>query len=217
MSPTKPWRSKKVSDVEVEFHEARPERILSPFTPTIYLHGEITPSTARRFQDALEVLTYERKVSAALVDIASEGGDFFAMATVLSAMASSHLAIATFASGQAFSAAAVILSAGKEGARFMSPFGAAMIHGILTEVALEGVEDVAGQARFDERLNQVMLQYLAKNCHTNMRKLKSVIADDGGRSLWLMPEQALKLKLVDHIGIPVVTQEISYSLEGFKV
>jgi ATP-dependent protease ClpP protease subunit len=84
-------------------------------------------------------------------------------------------------------------------------------------VAPQGVEDVAGQARFDERLNQAMLVYLAKNCNTTIRKLKSVIADDGGRTLWLMPEQALKLHLVDHIGIPVVTQEISYGLEGFKV
>jgi len=208
-----------LSDVDLDevALEPRNDRILSPLTPTIYVHGEITPELARRFQDALETLTYERQVSAALVDIASDGGDFFAMASMLSAMAGSRIAIATFASGQAFSAAAVLLAAGKPGARFMSPFGAAMVHGILTGVAPQGVEDVAGQARFDERLNTTMLTYLAKNCGTTLNRLKAAVADGGGRSLWLMPDEALKLKLIDHIGIPSVTQEISYGVEGLKV
>lgn len=213
--PRRPWTY--TEDLDLEAAQEKHERVLSPYTPTVYVHGEITPPMARRFQEALDVLTFERQVSAALIDIASDGGDLFALASMLSAMASSRLTIVTFASGQAFSAAAILLSAGKQGGRFMSPYGAAMIHGILTSVAPQGVEDVAGQAKFDEKLNTTMMTFLAKNCGATLKGLKSAIAQGGGRSLWLMPEDAKALGLVDHIGIPALTQEVSYGVEGFKV
>ena len=191
--------------------------ILSPYTPTIYLHGELNAIVARQFVEAVEILTYERKVSAAVVDIATDGGDYFAVSVILSAMAGSAIAFSTYASGQAYSAGALVLSAGKPGARFISPYGAAMIHGMLIAVSAQGVEDAAGQARFDERLNESMMATFAKNCGLSRGELMERIAKTGGRCLWLTPEEALAMKLVDHIGIPHVTSETQFGVAGVEV
>lgn len=196
---------------------ALPAGILSPYTPTIYLHGELDAALARQFVEAVEVLTYERKVSAAVIDIATDGGDYFAVSVILSAMAGSSIAFSTYASGQAYSAGALVLSAGKHGARFISPYGAAMIHGMLIAVSPQGVEDAAGQARFDERLNESMMSTFAKNCGLTRADLVDRIAKTGGRCLWLTPEDALALGLVDHIGIPHVTSETQFGVAGVEV
>ncbi len=192
-------------------------KLLSPFTPTIYIHGEIDQALSRSFVEALEELRFGRQVTAALLDIASDGGDYFALATMLSAMAGSRLPLATFASGHAFSAAAVLLSAGRRGARFMSPYGAAMIHGMITAHPPQGVEEVAGQTKFEEKLNRNLMGVFARNCGSTLKQLEAQIRAGGSRALWLLPEQAKALGLVDHIGIPSVTQQVSYDLEGLKV
>lgn len=196
---------------------ARAPRLLSAFTPTVYVHGDIDQALSRRFVEALDELCFGRQVTAALIDIASDGGDYFALATMLSAMAGSRLPLATFASGHAFSAAAVLLSAGRRGARFMSPYGAAMIHGMITAHPPQGVEEVAGQTKFEEKLNRNLMGVFAKNCGTTLKRLESQIQQGGSRALWLLPDQAKALGLVDHIGIPAVTQQVSYDLEGLKV
>ncbi len=192
-------------------------KLLSPYTPTIYVHGEIDQPMARRFVEALEELRFGRQVTAALIDIASDGGEYFALATMLSAMAGCRMPLATFASGHAFSAAAVILSAGHPGARFMSPYGAAMIHSMITAHPPQGVEESAGLTKFEERLNHHLLATLAKHCGTTLKQLEAQIQAGGSRTLWLLPEQSKALGLIDHIGIPSVTQQVSYDLEGLKV
>ncbi|MBK7977345.1 MAG: ATP-dependent Clp protease proteolytic subunit [Deltaproteobacteria bacterium] len=191
--------------------------LLSPYTPTLYLHGELNAVVARQFVEAVEVLTYERKVSAAVIDIATDGGDYFAVSVILSAIAGSSIAFSTYASGQAYSAGALVLSAGKRGARFISPYGAAMIHGMLIAVSPQGVEDAAGQARFDERLNESMMSTFAKNCGMTRTELVERIAKTGGRCLWLTPEDALAIQLVDHIGIPHITSETQFGVAGVEV
>jgi hypothetical protein len=54
------------------------EKILSPHTTTIYVHGEMDQPMARQFVEALEELRFGRQASAALIDIASDGGEYLA-------------------------------------------------------------------------------------------------------------------------------------------
>lgn len=208
-----------VLDLGLEWARSAGPGLLSPHTPTIYVHGEIDGAMARRFVDALETLVHERMATGALINIASDGGEYFAAATMLGAMLGSPLSLATFASGQAFSAAAVLLSAGRPGARFMSPYGGAMIHGMITAHAPLGVEEVAGLTHFEAQLNKTLLTLLARNCGMTLTKLQSAIRATGTRTLWLMPEAAKAFRLVDHVGIPTLTKDVQYELEGvqFKV
>lgn len=203
----------------VELNLGVPERrqsLLSDHTPTIFVHGEIDQAMARHFVDALETLVHERQATAALIDIASDGGEYFALATMLSAMLGAKLSLATFASGHAFSAAAVLLSAGRPGARYISPFGASMLHSMITAHSPLGVEEAAGITKFEEQLNRNLMVFLARNCGISLAKLRSAIRAGGSRILWLLPEEAKALHLVDHVGIPMVTREIQYGLEGLR-
>ncbi len=192
------------------------EKILSPHTTTIYVHGDMDQAMARHFVEALEELRFGRQASAALIDIASDGGEYFALATMLSAMVGSHMALATFASGHAFSAAAVLLSAGHPNCRFISPYGAAMVHSLITAHPPQGIEELEGLTKFEASLNRKLMAAFAKNCGTTTKKLDAEIRAGGGRTLWLLPDQAKALGLVDHIGIPAITQQMSYDLEGVK-
>lgn len=194
----------------------RKESILSPETPTIYVHGEIDQAMSRHFIDALETIIHERQAPAALINIASDGGEYFALATMLSAMMGAKLTLATFASGHAFSAAAVLLSAGHPGSRFISPFGASMIHSMITAHSPLGVEEAAGITKFEEQLNRNLMAFLARNCGLTLAKLRAAIRSGGSRILWLLPEEAKALHIVDHVGIPTITREVHYDLEGLR-
>ncbi|HJV22802.1 MAG TPA: ATP-dependent Clp protease proteolytic subunit [Holophagaceae bacterium] len=209
-------RADSLPEVLEELTMGPKERILSPHTTTIYVHGEMDQPMARRFVEALEELRFGRQASAALIDIASDGGEYFALATMLSAMAGSHMALATFASGHAFSAAAILLSAGHPNCRFISPYGAAMVHSLITAHPPQGIEELEGLTKFEASLNHRLMATFAKNCGTTAKKLDADIRAGGGRTLWLLPEQAKALGLVDHIGIPGITQQMSYDLEGVK-
>ena len=210
---SKPHRKNETEIDLADLLGADDDDIGSPYAPIIYIHGEITSSMARAFIKTVDKFKANR-AELIMLDIASEGGSLFALNQMLSVMDGTDIKFATYCSSHAFSAAAVLLSAGQKDLRFMSPHGCAMIHSILYATDFQGIEEHTIETEFNNRLNDRLLSILARNMKTTLAKLKKRIKGDGSRNLWLLPEECLETNLVDTIGIPTVSVSPSINLQA---
>lgn len=195
-----------------------PPSILSPYAPVITIRGEIDQQTAAAFHSATEKLKHQRKTEVAMIEISSVGGEVFAAFEILNTMKASGIHWITYNKSHAFSAGALILSAGEM--RVMAPLATAMIHGMSGGIGYKGIEEISAEVQHDVQLNDMLLDEIAKNCKTTVAKLKKMIKDSGSRDLWLMPQDALKLKLVEKIGVaalnPVMGFQLDIAEQGLK-
>ncbi|MCK7507717.1 MAG: ATP-dependent Clp protease proteolytic subunit [Desulfobacterales bacterium] len=170
--------------------------------------------TASSFCRSSEDLKH-RGTELILIDIASPGGDVNALNQILSVMnGCPDVRFSTYCSAMAYSAAAVILGMGAPDMRFMSPFATAMLHSVLFDSGFQGLEEHKNEFDFIDRQNTRIIDTLAKAMKLRPAKLLKTIRDTGARNLWLFPEEALALGLVDHIGIPEVLVEAQVGLRA---
>lgn len=188
-----------------------PPSILSPHAPVITIRGEIDQQTAAAFHSATEKLQHQRKTEVAMIEISSVGGEVFAAFEILNTMKASGIHWITYNKSHAFSAGALILSAGEM--RVMAPLATAMIHGMSGGIGYKGIEEISAEVQHDVQLNDMLLDEIAKNCKTTVAKLKKMIKDSGSRDLWLMPQDALKLKLVEKIGVASLNPVMGFQLD----
>lgn len=204
----------KKSTEEALLEQLDKPKISSDHAPLIYLHGPLTVDLSSQFVRAVEELK-AKGTTVILLDIASQGGDVNALNQILSAMSSdADIKFATYCSAMAYSAAAVILGMGTPEMRFMSPYSTAMIHSVLFDSGFQGIEEHKNEFEFIDRQNTRILEILAKAMKIRSNKLLKTIRDTGARNLWLFPEEALKLGLVDHVGVPDLVVETQVGLRA---
>lgn len=187
-------------------------RVLDKYTPTIYLSGIINDQLAKNFRDACKELEYIRRSDIALVVIDSPGGLVDSCWEILNIMKSSNMEFMTYCVSHACSAAAVILSAGAAGKRFMAPLSYAMIHQIASGTSGH-IEEIRSYVGHLEAVNAMLMGELAKNCNTTLDKIVNAIKSTGTTDLFLIPAEAKALGLVDEIGYVNLAQARAYQLE----
>lgn len=186
--------------------------ILDKHTPTIFIRGVFDEQMAESFRMAVNTVKYERKVEGAIIDINSPGGSVNSLSEILGIMKTSQLTFITYCSGHALSCGAVLLSCGEK--RYVSPHGVVMVHGISANIGYGPVEDNTVHQEFLAKMNERFLNIVAKNCKMPLATLKKKIKDSGSRNLWMFAEEALKLKIVDEIGHPIIKRDIpDYRIE----
>jgi ATP-dependent Clp protease protease subunit len=147
-----------------------------------------------------------------IVYIDSFGGDADALLMMIETINEVPNLIITACMGKAMSAGAILLAMGD--VRFCSKNSRIMVHEITSGTQIGRIYNVVNDAQEGLRLNKHIYELFAKKCgfkkgYEEFRKLMKLLdADD----LYLTPENALKLGIVDQIGIPVVASQISYMI-----
>jgi len=201
-----------MEDPDMDMMEQQECEILDPHTPTIYISGEINKDMAKKFRVAVRELEFLRKSDIALVVIDSIGGMVMSSFEILNIMKSSKIEFMTYNVSHAFSAAAVILSAGAEGKRFMAPLSNAMVHN-LSAGAAGSIEEIRVEVKFLERMNAMLTAELAKNCKKTPEEIQKAIAATGSTDLHLDPYEAKAFGLVDEVAYVSLIQARAYQLE----
>lgn len=200
--------------ISMEKDEETCREVLCKYTPTIYVRGEFNDEMVESFRKAVNTIKYERNIDIATVDISSPGGSVLSLFEMLGTMQQSGLKYLTYCSGQAASCAAILLSAGEPGQRWISPMGSTMIHGVSNFLGYAPFEEHVVEQEFIAKTNEKLMHLLAKNCKMPYKGLMKKIKDSGARSLWLLAEDTLQLGLVDKIGYPVVIKENQYAVKN---
>ena len=137
-----------------------------------------------------------QKVIPIVID--SYGGQVYSLMSMIAAIKSSTLPIATVVEGKAMSCGAVLFTFGEDGMRYMDKDATLMIHDV-SSWSHGKVEEIKSSAHETERLNKKVYQMMARNCgHSDEYFLKEV--HDRGRADWYLDaEEAKKYGIADKI------------------
>ncbi|HUD05493.1 MAG TPA: ATP-dependent Clp protease proteolytic subunit [Candidatus Saccharimonadales bacterium] len=160
----------------------------------IFLGGGVTETTANLVVAQLLFLNAEDPKKDIYLYINSPGGIVYDALAIYDTMKYVSSDIQTVGIGVQASAAAVLLSSGTKGKRFILPNATVMIHqpssgtqGKVTDMEI----DLKESLRVKQRINEIM----AANTGQTVKTIKA----DMERDYWMTPEEAKKYGLVDKV------------------
>jgi ATP-dependent Clp protease protease subunit len=162
----------------------------------VFLGGIIDDDTANLIVAQMLFLSNENSKNDIHFYINSTGGSITAGLAIYDTMQFLRCDVATYCVGQAASMAAVLLTAGKPGKRFLLANSRILLHQPLISGVLEGpATDLDIEAKEILRLRARLYNILAK--HTGQTPEK--VEKDCDRNLWLEAEEAITYGLADRI------------------
>lgn len=169
------------------------ERILYLCTPI----EAISASTLSAYLISLSRTDPEKEIT---IYINSPGGDIIdGLITIYDTMQAIPTPIKTICIGEAFSSAAVILSAGSKGKRYAYQNARIMIHSIQTEVAYSSQQEFEKEFKRTKKLNDWLLETVARHTGQTLRKIRKDCKEDK----FMTAEEALKYGIIDEIIAPL--------------
>lgn len=160
----------------------------------LFLADELTPELATDLVAKLLLLDKESQTEDITLYINSPGGDLISMFAIYDTMQYISAPIITIVTGEAASAAAVLLAAGSRGKRFAFPNSSIMIHSVLGGIDGTQKEIEMGSKRI-KKSNQSMIELIARSAGQSLRKVKR----DCSKDKFMSPNEAIKYGLIDHI------------------
>lgn len=162
---------------------------------TLFLKEDITKDTAAELSALLIYYDAESKSDPIALYINSNGGDVDALMNIYDVMQMVSAPIKTICIGKAYSAAAVILAAGDS--RLALKNSKVMIHGVQLMFPLIGEdhENSKNYLNFVNKLNNNMLNIIAKHTGQRLDKVK----EDCKQDTYLSAKEALNYGLIDKI------------------
>ena len=162
----------------------------------IFLHGEVETGMADIIVGQLLLLEAEDPDKDITIYINSPGGEVMAGLAIANTMNYIKCDIRTVSMGMSASMGAFLLSQGTPGKRCALEDAQIMIHEVSSET--QGKKhDMKRSFEHTERLNDKLMTKMAKRCNDDWdaEKLAKLCEED----IWLEPEEALAMGLIDEI------------------
>lgn len=181
--------------------------------PVMITVNEFTEESANEFTTLVSsAQNTGQKVLPVIID--SYGGQVYSLLTMISAIKSSKIPVATIIRGKAMSCGALLASFGEDGLRFMDKDATLMIHDVAS-MAFGKVEELKADAREADRLNKKVFTMMARNCGKADDYFLNLIHDKGHADWFLEAEEAKEHNIIQQIRVPDLkaTVKVDISLE----
>jgi ATP-dependent Clp protease protease subunit len=172
----------------------------------INVYGDIDDNMAESFHNSMSAAQETGQPIIPII-IDTYGGSVYALLRMIDTIKSSKVPVATIVIGKAMSAGAILLSCGKEGFRYASPYSTILIHEV-SSIAEGKLSEIKSSVEELKRLNQILFELTATNIGKDKSYILDLINKKEHADWFLTPEQALDYGLVNHIGIPDLEVEI---------
>lgn len=184
--------------------EGRLPEIMDEFGP-IWVN-KFSEDSARAFVKQLHFQSQRDPTVPIVIYIDSNGGDAYALLTMIAAIEQVPNQIITCALSKAMSAGAMLLACGDT--RFASEHSTIMIHEMSAGTGGH-IDDINVQHAAITKLNEKLMKLLVKKSKFKggAAALKKLLANS--RDLYLEAEEARAHGFVDHIGIPMLHKNLS--------
>jgi ATP-dependent Clp protease protease subunit len=140
-----------------------------------------------------------QKVIPVVID--SYGGQVYALMSMIAAIKSAELPVATIVEGKAMSCGAILFSFGAEGLRFMDPDATVMIHDV-SSMAWGKIEELKSSVSEAERLNQKIYTMMARNCGKKDDYFLKLVEKKKQADWFLDAEEAKSHGLANQLRLP---------------
>jgi ATP-dependent Clp protease protease subunit len=168
--------------------------------------NKFTEDSARAFVKQLHHQSRQDPNGPIVIYIDSFGGDAYALLTMIAAVEQVPNQIITCALSKAMSAGAMLLACGD--LRYASEHATIMIHEI-SAGTVGHIDDINIQHTNLTKLNEKLIKLLVKKTKFKggVTALKKMLTS--ARDLYLTPEEAVGLGIIDQIGIPMLHRNLS--------
>jgi len=144
-----------------------------------------------------------------IVYIDSYGGNVDALNNMIATMHQVPNPIVTACIGKAMSCGAILLAAGDH--RYCADGSRILVHEV-TAGSINPINEMEADVREARRLNNQMMNFLAKRCNHTYKEIKQMMHDNDARDITLTAKQALSFGIIDHIGLPLIRPLIMYTI-----
>ncbi len=174
--------------------------------PVIIRVNKFDEESAKDFASQLSLAhNTGQKVVPIIID--SYGGQVYSLMSMIAAIKTSELPVATIIEGKAMSCGAVLFTFGEEGMRYMDPDATLMIHDVSSS-QWGKVEEVKASAAETERLNKKVYSMMAKNCGHNEDFFSDEVHKRGRSDWYLDAKEAKRLKIANHLRLPKLSVDV---------
>lgn len=181
--------------------------------PVIIRVNKFDEDSAKEFVDLMS-RAQNTGQSVIPVVIDSYGGQVYSLMTMIGAIKSSRIPVATIVEGKAMSCGALLFSFGAEGKRYMDPDATLMIHDV-SSGAFGKVEEIKADAKEVERLNKKVYEMMARNCGKPSDYFLKLVHEKGHADWYLDAQDAKSHNIANELRIPSLTckVELNYILD----
>ena len=151
-----------------------------------------------------------QKVIPIVID--SYGGQVYSLMTMIAAIESADLPVATIVEGKAMSCGAVLLSFGEQGMRFADPNATVMIHDV-SSGAFGKIEELKADVAEADRLDQKIFTMMARNCGKKDDYFKKKVFSKKHADWFMDAQEAKRHGLVNHLRVPKLTIKVDVNID----
>tara|TARA_R110000824_G_scaffold8888_1_gene40303 strand:+ start:838 stop:1440 length:603 start_codon:yes stop_codon:yes gene_type:complete len=151
-----------------------------------------------------------QKVIPVVID--SYGGQVYSLMTMIAAIKSSELPVATIVEGKAMSCGAVLLTFGEEGMRFAAPDATVMIHDV-SSGGYGKIEELKADVKEAERLDEKIFTMMARNCGKKDDYFKKKVFTKKHADWFMDAQEAKKHGLVNHLRVPKLNIKVGVDID----
>lgn len=166
--------------------------------PTEVFVRQFTEESAQDFKTRIQEAAYADPNQPIFVQIDSYGGSVDALIKMVETIDACPNKIITYTTGKAMSCGAVLLSHGDE--RFIGKYSRVLIHQA-SGFLIGNVEQVKSDLKELDKINNIAMGILAKNCGKTLKELKAAI---GPNDVVVRGKKAVEFGVVDYIGTPAI-------------
>jgi len=179
--------------------------------PIIVKVNKFTEESAKKFHQEMAMAHNSgQKVIPIVID--SYGGEVYSLMSMISAINSADLPVATIVEGKAMSCGAVLLSFGEQGMRYADPNATIMIH----DVSSGGhgkIEELKADVKEAERLDEKIFTMMARNCGKKDDFFKKKVFNKKHADWFMDAQEAKKHGLVNHLRVPQLSIDVSVDID----
>jgi|TARA_E500000331_G_C17252815_1_gene711876 ATP-dependent Clp protease protease subunit len=151
-----------------------------------------------------------QKVIPVIID--SYGGQVYSLMSMIAAINSSDLPVATIVEGKAMSCGAVLLSFGEQGMRFADPDATIMIHDV-SSGGYGKIEELKADVKEAERLDEKIFTMMARNCGKKDDFFKKKVFNKKHADWFMDAQEAKKHGLVNHLRVPKLNIKVDVDID----
>jgi len=151
-----------------------------------------------------------QKVVPVVID--SYGGQVYSLMSMISAIKSSEIPVATIVEGKAMSCGAVLLSYGEQGMRFADEDATIMIHDV-SSGGRGKIEELKADVAEADRLDEKIFTMMARNCGKKDDYFKKKVFNKKHADWFMDAQEAKRHGLVNHIRVPKMTVKVDVDID----
>ena len=146
------------------------------------------------------------------VIIDSYGGEVYSLMSMIAAIKSSKVPVATIVEGKAMSCGVILASCGAKGLRYISEDATLMIHDVSLGAWGKNSE-IQASADETKRLNEKIYKILADNTGKTAKWFHKKINKRGRADWFVEPSRAIEIGISDKIGVPTLDIDVAVNIK----